>query len=110
MLSYDEISRLKHLYAVSAVALMYRLRDLQIISEHVIRNMFRNPRTSSWVRNEPAPLAEHGDIAELERPRRFESLVYRAVAEGMIRPNRAAEVLRKSIADVEASVWGPQAA
>lgn len=110
LISYTEIVRLKHLYGVSALALLYRLRDLEILSESAFKGMFRNPRIRSWLKTEPEPLHEDGDVAKNERPRRFESMVLRAASEGMIRPNRAAELLGWQIAKVEQCIWGPQAA
>ena len=106
-LSYAELVHLKHLYAVSMWALLMRLTDLKIISDANMRNMYRIPTTRAWLKSEPQPLEEDGNIAELETPRRFESLVYRALAEGLIRPNRAAQLLRKPVGDVEAAVRGP---
>ena len=110
MIAYGEVVRLKHLYGVSAVALLYRLRDLGIVSEQTHKGMFRNPRTRVWLKTEPEPLDDAGDVAKNERPRRFESMVLRAASEGIIRTIRAAELLGWQVAKVEECIWGPQAA
>ena len=110
MIAYDEVVRLKHLYAVSAMAIVYRMKDLGIISGNDHRNMFRNPRFRSWLKKEPNELDLQGETAVRERPRRFEEQVYRALAEGMIRSKRAADLLGVSVEDVEFAVWGPEAA
>lgn len=105
-LAFQELVRLKHLYGVSMMALLVRLKDVGIISEAAYRNLFRSP-ARAWLRHEPAPLKLDGDIAKLEKPERFESLVYRALAERLIPPFKAAGLLKKSIADVERAVKGP---
>lgn len=104
--SYPELVALKHIYGVSIWALIYRLGDLGVISSAEIKNLFRTP-ARTWLKSEPAALADAGDIAQLEKPRRFESLVYRALAEGLIQTNRAATMLKKPVGDVEAAIRGP---
>ena len=44
---------------------------------------------------------------KFERPRRFERLVFRALAEDMISPMKAAELLRLSLAKIEEGLRGP---
>lgn len=94
-------------YGVSMMCLLYRLRDVGAISDDRLKGLFRTP-ARSWLKSEPEPLAEAGDIARLERPRRFESYVFRALAEGLISSVKAAALVRKSVRDVEAAVRGPQ--
>jgi Zn-dependent peptidase ImmA (M78 family)/DNA-binding XRE family transcriptional regulator len=106
-LAYQELVRLKHLYGVSMMALIFRLKDVGIISEANYKNLFRTP-ARAWLRDEPEKLDPHGEIAKLERPQRFEGFVYRALAEGLIPPIKAAGLLKKSIADVEQAVKGPR--
>ena len=106
-LAYQELVRLKHLYGVSMMALLHRLKDVGIISEASLKNLFRTP-ARTWLKDEPAPLKSDGEIAKLEKPQRFESYVYRALAEGLIPANRAANLLKKSLVDVERAVKGPQ--
>lgn len=106
-LGYEEMVQLKQMYGVSMMCLLYRLRDVGAISDDRLKGLFRTP-ARSWLKSEPEPLAEDGDIARQERPRRFESYVFRALAEGLISSVKAAALVRKPVRDVEAAVRGPQ--
>jgi Zn-dependent peptidase ImmA (M78 family)/DNA-binding XRE family transcriptional regulator len=106
-LAYQELVRLKHLYGVSMWALLHRLKDAGIISEASLKNLFRTP-ARAWLKDEPLPLSPNGEIAKLEKPQRFENYVYRALAEGLIPANKAANLVKKPLADVERAVKGPQ--
>lgn len=107
VLAYQELVRLKHLYGVSMWTLLYRLKDVGIISEASLKNLFRTP-ARAWLKEEPAQLSPDGEIAKLEKPQRFENYVYRALAEGLIPANKAANLVKKPLADVERAVKGPQ--
>jgi Zn-dependent peptidase ImmA (M78 family)/transcriptional regulator with XRE-family HTH domain len=104
---YEELVRLKHIYGVSMMCLLYRLKDVGAITDDRLKGLFRTP-ARSWLKDEPIPLSEEGDIAKLEKPKRFDSYVYRALAEGLITSVRAADLLRKPVRDVEAAVSGPR--
>ena len=108
-IGYAELVGLKRIYGVSMWALMRRLADHGVIQPSDLRNMYRNERTRGWLKSEPEPLDPDGDLADLEKPKQFESLVSRALAEGLIRPNRAAELLGKRVADADRIAWGPEA-
>lgn len=103
--AYEELVRLKHLYGVSMWALLYRLKDVGIISEANLKSLFRTP-ARAWLKAEPEELKPDGETARLEQPQRFESYVYRALAEGYIASTKAAALLRRPIADVERAVKG----
>ncbi len=105
--AYQELVRLKHIYGVSIMALMYRLKDIGIISEESLKAIFRTP-ARAWLKDEPHGLDPKGEIAAMERPQRFESYVYRALAEGLISPFKGATLLRKPVEDVEFAVRGPR--
>ena len=70
-LGYAELVRLKRMYAVSMWALLHRLGDLGILSAADLKNLYRTP-ARAWLKSEPDGLAEDGEIAQLEKPRRFE--------------------------------------
>lgn len=106
VLGYRELVQLKHTYGVSMMCLLHRLKDVGVMSEDKLKNLYRTP-ARSWLKSEPEPLSEDGDIAQLERPRRFELYVYRAVAEGLVSPVKAAALLRKPVQDVEKAICGP---
>jgi Zn-dependent peptidase ImmA (M78 family)/transcriptional regulator with XRE-family HTH domain len=104
--AYREIIKLKHLYGVSASSLLLRLRDLGLLSEDAVNVAFRT-YAKTWRKSEPEPLALNGPY--FETPMRFEQLVYRALAEQMLSLPRAAELLNRSVQDVEKEVRGSAA-
>lgn len=104
---YEELIRLKHMYGVSMWCLLHRLKDVGAISDDKLKSLYRTP-ARSWLKSEPAELDANGDIGKMERPKRFDSHVYRALAEGLITSVKAADLLRKPVRDVEAAVSGPR--
>lgn len=105
--AYQEIKRLKHAYGVSASMMLVRMRQLGILPEHVVDYAFRT-YARGWRVREPDEIPTGSGFAALERPMRFEGLVYRALAERMISAIRAAELLGRPLAEVEAGLRGPQ--
>ncbi len=105
-LGYTELVQLKRLYGVSMWALLMRLCNVEVISDAALKNLYRTP-ARAWLKSEPEPLEEDGDIGQMEQPRRFEAYVYRALAEGLIPSVKAATLLKKSIREVEIAVKGP---
>ena len=104
--AYEEIKRIKHIYGVSAAALLVRLRDLDIVPNHYMSYMFKT-QARSWRTVEPHPIDPQGELAQAERPERFERLVYRALAEQLIALPRAAALLHKPAHDIEIAIRGP---
>lgn len=107
-LGYREIVGLKRLYRVSGAALLMRLQQLDVISEATLVYAFQSI-ARGWRTQEPEPLEPDADRGQWERPRRFERLCYRALAEGLISLTKAAELLRLPVPQVEAGLKGPQA-
>lgn len=105
--AYQEIKRLKHAYGVSASMILVRMRQLGILPEHIVDYAFRT-YAREWRLREPDEIPPGNGFAALERPMRFERLVYRALAEQMISVTRAAELLGKPLDEVEAGLRGPQ--
>lgn len=105
--AYQEIKRLKHAYGVSASMMLVRMRQLGILPEHVVDYAFRT-YARDWRLREPDEIPSGSGFAALEKPIRFERLVYRALAEKMISPIRAAELLERPLTEVEAGLRGPQ--
>jgi Zn-dependent peptidase ImmA (M78 family)/DNA-binding XRE family transcriptional regulator len=105
-LGYNEIVDLKHVYRVSGMALLMRLRQLDVISQSTLVYAFQTI-ARGWRTQEPEELEKP---ARRGRPRRFERLSYRALAEGLISLGKAAELLRLPVAEVEAGLKGPQIA
>jgi Zn-dependent peptidase ImmA (M78 family) len=105
---YREIVGLKRLYRVSGAALLVRLQQIGVINEATLVYAFQSV-ARGWRTEEPEPLESTDDRGRWERPRRFERLCYRALAEGFISLTKAAELLRLPVSQVEADLKGPQA-
>ena len=108
-LGYNEIVDLKRLYRVSGMALLMRLRQLDVISEATLVYAFQTI-ARGWRTKEPDELEKPEKRGQRERARRFERLSYRALAEGLISLQKAAELLRLPVPEVEAGLKGPQSA
>lgn len=106
-LGYKEMMDLKRLYRVSGAALLVRLRDIGIISDSILIYSFQTV-ARNWRTEEPEPIENTDCRGEMEKPRRFERICYRALAEGLISLTKAAELLRSPIQDVEAGLKGPE--
>lgn len=106
-IAYHEIMEQKKFYGVSAAALLMRLRDVGILSEAVIVYAFRT-YARTWRKNEPEPIEYGSGIGAFEQPKRFEGLVYRALAEELISPVRAAQFLKRPLAEIERGIKGPR--
>src|ERR1019366_6283542 len=102
-LGYSEIVDLKHVYRVSGMALLMRLRQLDVISESTLIYAFQTV-ARGWRIQEPQEFEKLAKRGHEERARRFERLSYRALAEGLISLNKAAELLRLPVAQVEAGL------
>ena len=99
-----ELMRLKRFYGISASAMLIRLRDVGILPASAVEYAFRT-FARSWRKSEPEPI---GDEQGWERPARFERLVWQALAEELIAPIRAAQLLGRAVADVEREIRGPR--
>ena len=99
---FTEIIEIKHMFGISAAALVMRMRDLEIITEATLRNIFGGIGRS-WRTNEPRPLRR------TESPTRFRRLCLRALAENEISASKAAELLRLRVSEIEAIMAGSAA-
>jgi Zn-dependent peptidase ImmA (M78 family)/transcriptional regulator with XRE-family HTH domain len=88
-ISIGELVSLKKFLGVSVQAIVYRCKDLGIISEHVYRTLYKEFSIRGWLR---PPYSEPNSI-ELESPQRFKRLCLRALSEGMISKEKAMELL-----------------
>ena len=105
-ITYYEIIRLKQTFGVSAAAMLIRLGQVGVLQQARVQHAFRT-FARSWRKAEPSPVHADQGFAALDRPRRFERLVWRAVAEELISPIRAAELLTQSLDVVEQWISGP---
>ena len=105
-ITYCEIIRLKHMYGVSAAAMLVRLGQVGALTPAAVRRAFRT-FARSWRKTEPEPLEGNEGFAAFEKPQRFRNLVCRAVGEELISPARAATLLNESLDVVERQITGP---
>jgi len=108
-LGYKELIDLKHLYRVSGMSVLMRLRQLGVISESTLIYAFQST-ARGWRTREPEELETEKERGQCERALRFERLCYRALAEGLISLTKAAELLRLPASEVEGGLKGPQSA
>lgn len=87
----NELSILKHEYGISMSAILYRAKDLQIISESYHKSQSIWFRKKGWHKQEPdMPYAK-------EHTYLFEQLVYQAISEEIISESKGAELLGMSV-------------
>ncbi|HEY4080656.1 MAG TPA: XRE family transcriptional regulator [Burkholderiaceae bacterium] len=89
-----ELLSAKRRYGISMQVALRRLKDLALLSDAGYKAAFIQFSQAGWRSCEPEPLLP-------ERPRRFESLVFWGLAEGLFTPARAAEFLQRPISDLE---------
>ncbi|KPA97235.1 helix-turn-helix domain-containing protein [Pseudomonas asplenii] len=89
----------KRQYGLSMQAVLRRLKDLNLLSESGYRSLTIRFSTNGWRKSEPEPLL-------CKAPHRFESLVFRGYAEGLITQSRAAEFLRKPVTALDPDFLG----
>ncbi|MCC6263261.1 MAG: ImmA/IrrE family metallo-endopeptidase [Bryobacterales bacterium] len=104
---YREIMNLKRLYRVSGIALLMRLRQLDVISQATLVYAFQSV-ARGWRTSEPEEIEPVGQRGEKEKAMRFERLCYRALAENLISLTKASELLRLPLAMVEDGLKGPK--
>ena len=94
-----ELIEIKHMFGISAAALVMRMRDLGIITEATLRKIFGGIG-SNWRTEEPSPLER------TESATRFRRLCLRALAENEISESKAAELLRLRVSEIETIMAG----
>ena len=103
--SLGELLELKQVFGTSVQAITYRCKDLGIFSEILFRRLFDAFTRLGW-RTPPykEPYAREG-----EKPKRFERLTFRALAEGIVSESKAAELLGVSVRDLNQRMEEPPA-
>ena len=103
--SLGELLELKQVFGTSVQAITYRCKDLGIFSEILFRRLFDAFTRLGW-RTPPykEPYAREG-----EKPKRFERLTFRALAEGIVSESKAAELLGVSVRDLNRRMEAPPA-
>ena len=103
-LAFKEFVRLKRRYRVSAATLLQRLKEVDIIDQSTLSYAFQT-YAKDWRSSEPHPLESGNNKYEL--PRRFELLCYRALAEKLISPSKACELLQRPLDEIAHAMKGP---
>lgn len=89
-----ELLNAKRRYGISMAAVLRRLKDLDLLTGTGFTHAHIEFGQRGWRTQEPEPL-------QPERPRRFESLVYRGLAEDLFTSSRAAEFMQRRIDDLD---------
>lgn len=95
----QELLIAKRQYGLSMHAALHRLKDLQLLSDEGYKSLSIQFSENGWRKAEPEPLP-------CKAPQRFESLVFRGLAEGLFTQARAAELLRKPISALDSCLSG----
>lgn len=99
-ISLGELVALKQRFGVSIQAIAYRCKDLGILNQAAFARLFKIFAQRGW---RAPPYEEPGRLdPEVEEPKRFERLCYRALAERVIGESRAAELLGISVRELDA--------
>lgn len=103
-ISIGELVQLKRLLGVSIQSIVYRCRDLDLINDYLLRQLFQEFSRRGW----RSPPYEEPELLprDLEEPRRLERLTYRAFAEGLIEAEAAAEALGCSVDELKSRMAG----
>ena len=98
-----ELLEVKRLFGASIQAITYRCKDLGIFSETLFRRLFNEFNRRGW----RTPPYKEPEAMQGEKPKRFERLTFRALAEGAISEAKAAELLGVSVRELNQRVEGP---
>jgi len=85
---WKELDFLKHEYGMSMASILYRCKDLNILTAEQYKSQFIEFSSKGWRTKEP------GQSIPAEQTRLFEQLVYRGAGEGLISDSKAAELLK----------------
>lgn len=89
-LDKDDLLSLKWRYGMSIQAILYRLKDLEIISDSHAKEWWIEINKLGWKKHEPIRIPP-------EKPKRFYLQVYRALSEGLIGEEQADQLLNDTI-------------
>jgi Zn-dependent peptidase ImmA (M78 family) len=91
-LSINELGAMKQQYGISMQALVYRAKDLQLISDNYFKQFYATFNQLGYRKNEPVVYegAEHSN--------RFSQLLFRALAENFISVSKAASLKNQKLA------------
>ncbi|WP_248799099.1 hypothetical protein [Pseudomonas sp. MWU13-2105] len=87
-------------YGLSMQAALRQLKDLNLLSESGYKTLTIQLSANGWRKSEPEPMP-------CKPPQRFESPVFRGLAEGLISKSRAGELLRQPAGSLDPNFLGP---
>jgi Zn-dependent peptidase ImmA (M78 family)/DNA-binding XRE family transcriptional regulator len=96
----QELLIAKQHYGLSMQAVLRRLKDLALLSEAGYKSSTIQFSQNGWRKAEPSPFP-------VEKPRRFESLVFWGLAEDFFSKSRAAEFLQQPLSALDTSLTIP---
>ena len=96
----QELLIAKRQYGLSMQAVLYRLKDLHLLSDSGYQALTIQFSKRGWRKAEPEP-------QQCKPPQRFESLVFWGLAEGLFSKSRAAELLRRPVSALDGDLSGP---
>ncbi|MDR9398119.1 XRE family transcriptional regulator [Salibacter sp.] len=96
-ISLNELIDLKEYYGISIAALMYKVRELKIVNESMIKRfwLLRNRDIELKLESEP----KYGVYEGKEESDRFNQLIYRAASEEVVSMSKAASLANMKLAD-----------
>jgi Zn-dependent peptidase ImmA (M78 family)/DNA-binding XRE family transcriptional regulator len=92
-LSFNELAALKQQYGISMQALVYRAKDLNLISENYLKQFYVVFNQLGYRVTEPVP------YEGFEHSNRFSQLLFRALAENFISMSKAASLKNQKLAE-----------
>lgn len=94
--SLQELTELKKEYGISLKAIIRRAFELEIITASKYKSVCIEFSKRGWNANEP------GEYRGEEEPKRFQRLLYRALAEGLVTVSKAAALGNSTIEEINA--------
>ena len=85
-----ELQYLKWRYGMSIQAILYRLKDLRIITDSYYKQWCMKINKLGWKKREPIEISP-------EKPKRFHQQVFRALSEGLIEEREAEQLLNDTL-------------
>lgn len=95
-IEWQELSFVKKRFQLSMGAICHRLHDLQIIEPATYKSLIQHMRTNGWHLTEP------GEAISPEKSDAFSQLIFRALGEGYLSEEKAAEFLACSLSQLQA--------
>ena len=97
-IEFLELGLVKIQYGISVQALLYRAKDLGIISKPYFQQLYSQIRNFGWRKNEPF------EYVGLEKSFKFDQLLLRAYAEGVISMSKAASLKNISLSEFRGQI------